>query len=93
MVIFALVDCGRTAMHYRIIGHVTENIFVELRTKAFAKLGRGDISVLERDFHTGDAATRINSNIESLNNFIAGNISDYSRRGFAAICAVIGCFF
>ena len=93
MVLFILIDAARTGVHYKIIGHVTENMFVDLRAKAFDKLNRGDISVLERDFHSGDTATRINSDLENLNHFISGNFSDYSRRAFSALFAVIGCFF
>lgn len=86
-----LLDCLRTAIHYHMIGRVTEKIFVEIRTGALQKLTVGDVAVLENLFRSGDTATRINSDIETLSEFTAGHVSNFSRLLFQGIFAMIGC--
>lgn len=53
MALVILVDCARTAVHYHIIGRVTETMFRDVRMKAFRKLTTGDAATLEQDFRTG----------------------------------------
>ena len=91
MVGMILVDCFRTMFHYHLIGEVTEGMFVEIRTRTFSKIITGDMAVLEKNFHAGDAATRINNDIESLSTFVAGHVSNFSRLIFEGILAMIGC--
>lgn len=88
-----LIDCARTAVHYHIIGHVTENMFLNIRSMAFHKITHADVGVLESKFRTGDIATRITTDIDYLSSFAAGSVSDFSRRIFQAAFAIIGCFF
>ena len=93
MALVILVDCARTAVHYHIIGRVTETMFRDVRMKAFRKLTTGDAATLERDFRTGDTATRLNSDIDVLNNFTAGHVSNFSRLLFKGVVALAGCLF
>ena len=93
MTLVILVDCARTAVHYHIIGRVTETMFRDVRRKAFRKLTTGDAATLERDFRTGDTATRLNSDIDVLNNFTAGHVSNFSRLLFQGVVALAGCLF
>lgn len=93
MALVILVDCARTAVHYHIIGRVTETMFRDVRMKAFRKLTTGDAATLERDFRTGDTATRLNSDIDLLNNFTAGHVSNFSRLLFQGVVALAGCLF
>ena len=93
MALVILVDCARTALHYHIIGRVTETMFRDVRMKAFRKLTTGDAATLERDFRTGDTATRLNSDIDVLNNFTAGHVSNFSRLLFQGVVALAGCLF
>ena len=93
MALVILVDCARTAVHYHIIGRVTETMFRDVRRKAFRKLTAGDAAILERDFRTGDTATRLNSDIDVLNNFTAGHVSNFSRLLFQGVVALAGCLF
>ena len=93
MALVILVDCARTAVHYHIIGRVTETMFRDVRRKAFRKLTTGDAATLERDFRTGDTATRLNSDIDVLNNFTAGHVSNFSRLLFQGVVALAGCLF
>ncbi len=86
-----LLDCSRTAIHYHLIGHVTEGIFTEIRTEAFRKLTTGDVAVLENLFRSGDTVTRINNDIETLSEFTAGHVSNFSRLLFQGVFALIGC--
>lgn len=88
-----LLDCSRTAIHYHIIGRVTEGIFVEVRTRAFQKLTTGDVAVLENLFRSGDTVTRINHDIETLSEFAAGHVSNFSRLLFQGVFALAGCLF
>lgn len=93
MAFFILLDCARTALHYRIIGHITEDMFLGVRSRAFEKLVRGDMSVLERQFRTGDVATRLNGDIDFLSTFSAGHISDFSRKIFSGMFGLTACIF
>lgn len=93
MTLVILVDCARTAVHYHIIGRVTETMFRDVRMKAFRKLTTGDAATLERDFRTGDTATRLSSDIDVLNNFTAGHVSNFSRLLFQGVVALAGCLF
>lgn len=93
MTLVILVDCARTAVHYHIIGRVTETMFRDVRMKAFRKLTIGDAATLERDFRTGDTAIRLNSDIDVLNNFTAGHVSNFSRLLFQGVVALAGCLF
>ena len=93
MTLVIMVDCARTAVHYHIIGRVTETMFRDVRMKAFRKLTTGDAATLERDFRTGDTATRLNSDIDVLNNFTAGHVSNFSRLLFQGVVALAGCLF
>lgn len=93
MALFILLDCARTALHYRIIGHITEDMFLGVRSRAFDKLTRGDMAVLEREFRTGDVAARLNGDIDFLSIFSAGHISDFSRRIFSGMFGLTACIF
>lgn len=93
MAVTILLDCTRMALHYHIIGRVTEALFLDVRMKAFRKLTTSDIATLERDYRTGDTSSRLNSDIDVLNEFIAGHVSNFSRMIFQGIVALIGCFF
>lgn len=86
-----LLDGIRTAVLYKVIGHVTENMFLDMRSRAFERLNKGDYSVLESTFHTGDTTTRINSDIEGLNTFIAGDISNFLRLIFQGFYGIFAC--
>ncbi len=88
-----LLDCSRTALHYHIIGRVTEGMFLDVRTRAFRKLTTGDVAVLEKEFRTGDTATRVNNDIEVLSTFAAGHVSNFSRLIFQGVFAIFGCLF
>ena len=54
MAVFILLDGARTAVHYHIIGRITENMFVEVRARAFRTSSGGmlyffsDSSVMPR---------------------------------------------
>lgn len=93
MALVILADCGRMALHYHIMGHVVEALFQDVRTRAFCKLTTGDAAALERDLRTGDAATRLNNDIDVLNSFLAGNVSSFSRMIFQGAVALVGCLF
>lgn len=93
MAVFILADCVRTALHYHIIGRVTEDMFLEVRTKAFEKIMRGDVAVLESRFRTGDMAVRLSDDIDFLSIFSASHLSDFSRRIFSALFGLVACIF
>lgn len=91
MGLFILLDCARTAVHYRIIGHITESMFLEVRARAFEKITRGDGGVLENHFRTGDVAARLNSDIDFLSTFSSGHLSNFSRMIFSGMFGLAAC--
>ncbi|MDE6838355.1 MAG: ABC transporter ATP-binding protein/permease [Acutalibacter sp.] len=93
MAVFILLDGARTAVHYHIIGRITENMFVEVRARAFRKLTHGEPSVLGHHFRTGDVATRLNSDIDLLSTFSAGHVSNFSRLIFSGVFGLLACIF
>ena len=82
MALFILLDCLRTALHYRLIGHITEDMFLDVRARAFDKLTHADPSALEETFRTGDIAARLN-----------GHISNFSRQIFSGLFGLTACIF
>lgn len=93
MAFFILLDCARTALHYRIIGHITEDMFLDVRGRAFEKLTQADMAVLEQRFRTGDVASRLNGDIDFLSTFSAGHISNFSRQIFSGLFGLTACVF
>lgn len=93
MALFILLDCARTALHYRIIGRITEEMFLGVRGRAFHKLTQADMAVLERKFRTGDVAARLNGDIDFLSTFSAGHISNFSRQVFSGLFGLTACVF
>lgn len=93
MAFFILLDCARTALHYRIIGRITEDMFLGVRGRAFEKLTQADMAVLEQKFRTGDVASRLNGDIDFLSTFSAGHISNFSRQIFSGLFGLTACVF
>ena len=93
MAVFILLDCVRTAFHYHVIGHITENMFLEVRSRAFAKIIHGDTAVLEEKFRTGDITVRLNNDIDFLSTFSAGHLSNFSRQFFSGLFGLTFCIF
>lgn len=93
MALFILLDCARTALHYRLIGHITEDMFLGVRARAFEKLTRADAAVLDEKFRTGDIAARLNGDIDFLSTFSAGHISNFSRQIFSGLFGFTTCIF
>ena len=93
MALFILLDCLRTALHYRLIGHITEDMFLDVRARAFDKLTHADPSALEETFRTGDIAARLNGVIDFLSTFSAGHISNFSRQIFSGLFGLTACIF
>lgn len=90
-IIIVFFDCLRTALHYYVIGHVTEKMFLVIRERVYERITKGDVAHIERSFRTGDTVTRLNNDIEELNNFVAGDFSNFSRLISQGIFAVVGC--
>jgi len=93
MVVFILLDGGRTVILYHIIGRVTERIFLGLRMRAFAVLTGGDVAALEQRLRSGDLAMRVNGDAESLCNIVGGEFSNNLRLLFQAVVAIAVCLF
>lgn len=93
MALFILLDCARTALHYRLIGHITEDMFLGVRARAFEKLTHADSAVLDEKFRTGDIAARLNGDIDFLSTFSAGHISNFSRQIFSGLFGLTACIF
>ncbi len=93
MAVIILLDCTRTSLLYHYMGASVEKLFVEYRTRAFERLNKGDVAVLENDFRSGDTATRINNDIDKLNDFMGGAISNHVRVISQAVFSAIACIF
>lgn len=93
MFLLISLDCARYGVHYYITGRVTEDMFLDVRMDVFRKMVYSDTSALEQGYRAGDAATRLNSDIDYLSTFIGGYLPDYPRRVFQAVFGIAGCFF
>lgn len=93
MFLLIFLDCARYGIHYYITGRVTENMFLDVRRDVFRKMVYSDTPALEQGYRAGDAATRLNSDIDYLSTFIGGYLPDYPRRVFQAVFGIAGCFF
>lgn len=93
MMLIILLDCARNAVHYYITGRVTEKMFFDVRLDAFRKTACSDALAQEREYRAGDAATKLNSDIDYLSIFVSGYLPDYPRLVFQAVFGMAGCVF
>lgn len=93
MLLFLLLDGIRTAVVFRIIGHTTESLFFTLRQRVFTVLTRGEIPALRETVTSGDAVTRVNSDLEDLCAFVSGELPEFFRRYFMAGLAIAASIF
>ncbi|MCL2287495.1 MAG: ABC transporter ATP-binding protein/permease [Firmicutes bacterium] len=88
---FIALDGIRTALHYTVIGQVTERMFRGIRMSLFSILSVAETSVLENHMRSGDIALRACEDTEDLCDIIAGRFGHYIRLVFQAIFAIIVC--
>ena len=93
MMLIILLDCVRSAVHYYITGRVTEKMFYDVRRDAFCKTAYSDTLAQEKEYRAGDAATKLNSDIDYLSIFVSGYLPDYPRLVFQAVFGIVGCMF
>ena len=93
MLLFILLDGGRTAILYATIGRVTEQMFLNVRMRAFAVLTNGDVAALEHSLRSGDLAMRVNGDAEALCDFVAAEVPNNLRLIVQAIAAIVVCVF
>ena len=86
-----LADSVRVFMQYTSNSFTVEKLILNLRARAFKILCQGEIPYLERETHSGDIASRINSDIESFSDLISGTYTWYIRLIFQALAAIVFC--
>ena len=93
MLLFIGLDGARTAVHYTVIGQVTEKMFKDIRMSLFAVLSQAKMSVVENRMRSGDIALRACEDIEQLCDIISARFGHYIRLAFQAIFAITACIF
>jgi len=88
---FIALDGLRTALHYTVIGQVTERMFRGIRMSLFSTLATADTATLENHTRSGDIALRACEDTERLCDIIANNFGHYSRLIFQAVFAIVVC--
>jgi len=91
MLIFIALDGARTALHYTVIGQVTERMFRDIRMSIFRALSLADSAVVEKHMRSGDIALRACEDTEQLCETLAGRFGHYIRLVFQAIFAIVAC--
>lgn len=93
MLLFIVLDGIRTAVLYKVNGLVTEKIFKDLRMRMYNVLVRGDVSSIEKSTTSGDIVSRINNDVSTFSQLLAGSLPDMIRRNFMAVMAIAVGFF
>ena len=88
-----LLDWGRTALHFVLIAHTFEGMFVALRARVFAALTRGSMLRLEQSTRVGDLASRVNSDLADLSNTVSRNFTWFLRVGMEAAVGIASCLY
>jgi len=88
---FIALDGLRTALHYTVIGQVTERMFRGIRMSLFSVLSMADTATLENKTRSGDIALRACEDTERMCDLMANNLGHYSRLVFQAVFAIVVC--
>ena len=91
MLLFIFIDSIRTALHYTVIGRVTEGLFKQIRFDSFNAITRADTLTTEGKMASGDIISRMNEDTDRLLDIMAGNFGHYSRLIVQALVAIVAC--
>ena len=86
-----LGNCVRTFLNYYINARTSETMFSKLRRRMFRALTCGKLSYIEGRFQTGDMVSRLNSDIGSLCDIVAGRFVWYLRVLAEAAVTLVVC--
>ena len=93
MLLFIGLDGIRTAVHYTVIGQVTERMFKGIRMSLFTVLSQTEMATIENHMRSGDIALRACEDTEQLCDIISARFGHYIRLVFQAVFAVAACIF
>jgi len=93
MLLFIGLDGARTAVHYTVIGQVTERMFKDIRMRLFAVLSQAEMATVETRMRSGDIALRACEDTEQLCDAFAARLGHFARLIFQAVFAIIACVF
>ena len=86
-----LGNCVRTFLNYYVNARTSETMFSKLRRRMFRALTCGKLSYIEGRFQTGDMVSRLNSDIGSLCDIVAGRFVWYLRVLAEAAVTLVVC--
>lgn len=93
LVIVLLLNYIRIMINWALSGITFEKMFKIIRVRIYEALTRGKMPNFEKDMHTGDLSSRINSEVVTLCQTTSGGFTWFARVGFEGAVAVIGCLW
>lgn len=81
----------RGALTYIVTAQTTERIFFDMKRRIFEKLNRVPINIIEERLRLGDIVSRVNNDLNSLCEDLAGQYTWFMRVFFTAVIAFIAC--
>lgn len=87
------LDWMRGSLAYIVSAQTTERMFLHMKVKMFDKLAHLKVSVLENKLRSGDVVTRMNNDLNTLCEDIAGRYTWFLRVIFTALIAFIACVY
>ena len=78
-------------MTYIVVAQTTERMFFDMKMRIFGKLNRLGTETIEKRLRSGDVVTRVNSDLNSLCEDLAGQYTWFARVFFTAVIAFVSC--
>lgn len=86
-----LCSSFRTFLHNYVNAKTTEKMFFKIRRRMFAALTGGKLEWIEGRLQTGEVVSRLNHDVESLCEIIAGSFTWYLRVILEALVTLVVC--
>lgn len=91
LVVLLILELVRGVLTYIVVAQTTERMFFDMKIRIFEKLNRLRTETIERRLRSGDVVTRVNSDLNSLCEDLAGQYTWFARVFFTAVIAFVSC--
>ncbi len=91
LVFLLILDLIRGVITYIVTAQTTERMFFDMKMKIFGKMNHLGTETIEKQLRSGDVVTRVNSDLNSLCEDLAGKYTWFARVFFTAVIAFVSC--
>ena len=91
LLVLLILELIRGVLTYIVVAQTTERMFFDMKMRIFGKLNRLGTETIEKRLRSGDVVTRVNSDLNSLCEDLAGQYTWFARVFFTAVIAFVSC--